>query len=654
MKLPRSVLYYGSDEALPEQITLRAGPLVLVYEQGDLRDIRLGDREVLRRVYVAIRDRNWGTVAPTLFNLQKEISGDSFRISYDVENKQGDIDFFWTGTITGDPQGRITFAMEGRARSTFLRNRIGFCVLHPIRECAGQACTVEKVDGSKVHGTFPRYIAPHQPFLDMRAIWHEVTSGVWAEVRFSGDTFEMEDQRNWTDASYKTYCTPLGLPFPVEVRAGTAISQTVTLTLRGLTPSPSPESSNKPVIFSATGLPPCPLPRIGLGQASYDQPLGTKEVARLRALNPSHLRVDLELFQGEYESRLQRATLEARELRIPLEVALFLSDAAEQELKLLRRILERLKPAVCRWLVFHISEKSSTEKWLELARSHLAQYNTKAKIGGGTNVYFAELNRNRPPLVAMDFAVYSVNPQVHAFDNTSLVENLEGQAATVESARQFLDGRSIAVSPVTLKPRFNPDATGPALKPSLGELPSQVDVRQMSLFGAAWTTGSLKSLSESKFVSEPGVRSITYYETTGWQGVMETEGGSTLPSRFRSLPGSVFPLYHVLADVCEFAGGNVLLSTSTSPLKITGIFLVKGPRRRVVLGNLGPEPAVVQVMSAELGKAVRVKYLDETTALQAMVSPESFRADPGTLTQIEKDWIEILLRPYAIVRIDSL
>jgi hypothetical protein len=35
------------------------------------------------------------------------------------------------------------------------------------------------------------------------------------------------------------------------------------------------------------------------------------------------------------------------------------------------------------------------------------------------------------------FLCYSNNPQVHAFDNTTLVENLAGQAQNVESARHF-------------------------------------------------------------------------------------------------------------------------------------------------------------------------------------------------------------------------
>ena len=121
MKLSKNVLYYGKDEPLPEQKMLRAGPLSLVYEAGDLRTIRFGNHEILRRIYVAIRDHNWDTIVPVLSNVQREIGSDSFRVSYNVENKQGDIDFCWQGTITGDAQGTITFTMAGEAHSTFRR-----------------------------------------------------------------------------------------------------------------------------------------------------------------------------------------------------------------------------------------------------------------------------------------------------------------------------------------------------------------------------------------------------------------------------------------------------------------------------------------------------------------------------------------------------
>jgi len=61
----------------------------------------------------------------------------------------------------------------------------------------------------------------------------------------------------------------------------------------------------------------------------------------------------------------------------------------------------------------------------------------------------------------MDAVCYSANPQVHAFDNLSLVEALAGQAYTVTSARSFCGSRPVAVTPITLRPRFNPQAAAP-------------------------------------------------------------------------------------------------------------------------------------------------------------------------------------------------
>src|SRR4051812_17455283 len=117
--LPTQVLYYGKDEALPKQIPLRAGPLSLIYENGDLRYVKLGDQELVRRIYVAVRDRNWGTVPRLLSQVQMTVHPDSFHIAYTVENKQGDIDFYWQGEIRGDSQGTLTFSMNGEARATF-------------------------------------------------------------------------------------------------------------------------------------------------------------------------------------------------------------------------------------------------------------------------------------------------------------------------------------------------------------------------------------------------------------------------------------------------------------------------------------------------------------------------------------------------------
>ena len=230
-----------------------------------------------------------------------------------------------------------------------------FVLLHPMRECAGLPCRVEKVDGTVQLGEFPKYISPHQPFIDVRAISHEVAPNLHADVRFDGDIFEMEDQRNWTDASYKTYCTPLRIPYPVEIRAGTKISQSVTLTLKN---SRSPiRCRDTGLTFSISSHSAAPLPRIGLGVAHHGKPLTQKEVERLKKLNLSHLRVDVNLTQPNYESTLRRANSEAKALGVPLEIALTLSDAAARELNQFGAVLDKVNPAIFTWLIFHIDRR---------------------------------------------------------------------------------------------------------------------------------------------------------------------------------------------------------------------------------------------------------------------------------------------------------
>ncbi len=636
--LSTNLLRYGRETPLPEALSLRAGPLSLIYSGGDLRYIRLGSREIVRRLYVAVRDRNWNTIPMQLSDVEIDDRGDSFQIAYKARHRQGEIDFAWAGTIVGDASGTLRFNMDGVANSTFLRNRIGFCILHPA-DVAGVPCVVEHVDGSHTEREFPLHISPHQPFFNIRAITHEVLPGVRAEVRMEGDTFEMEDQRNWTDASYKTYSTPLAVPFPAEIAAGTAVQQAITVTLAGMTSFA--EDGATDLTFTIEDRAIGTLPRLGLGLSSQEEALDRKEIERLRALHLSHLRVDLDFAQPDWSDLLLRATDEADSLGCRLEIALHLSQDAETELAALRDLLAKIRPPVLRWLVYHKAEKGISAPWIELARAHLYDFDRAADMVGGTNLYFTELNRNRPPADLLDAVCYSMNPQVHAFDNFSLLETLPTQGDTVVSTRQFVGDKPIVITPITLQPRFNPNATGDDTPVPAGELPPQVDERQMSLFGAAWTVGSLKALAES------GVESITYYETVGWRGVMESETGSPLSEQFRSLDGAVFPLYHVLAAVAGCSGAPLLASQASHPMTITGFAFRHNGTIRGLIANLTHE---IQAVTLQLpGMLVKVRVLDETNAVTAMTDPVGFRAGadpvgPGHDT--------IHLHPYAVAMVE--
>jgi hypothetical protein len=69
MEVPNEVIWYGKNESLPEVKTLSAGSLKLTFEDGGLRKIKVGNVEVLRMIYMAVRDYNWGTILPDLRNL---------------------------------------------------------------------------------------------------------------------------------------------------------------------------------------------------------------------------------------------------------------------------------------------------------------------------------------------------------------------------------------------------------------------------------------------------------------------------------------------------------------------------------------------------------------------------------------------------------
>lgn len=104
--------------------------------------------------------------------------------------------------------------MDGEAHSDFEKqDRIFKRSLHPLTECSGKLCTIIHPDNTEEQLSFPVQISPHQPFRNIASLKWPIDNDLYAELHFEGDIFETEDHRNWSDASYKTYSTPLDLPF---------------------------------------------------------------------------------------------------------------------------------------------------------------------------------------------------------------------------------------------------------------------------------------------------------------------------------------------------------------------------------------------------------------------------------------------------------
>ena len=65
-----SIRLYGTDEPVARPHILQAGPLTVEFEAGNLRHIRYHGYEMIRAVSFVVRDKNWGTYAPRIANLQ--------------------------------------------------------------------------------------------------------------------------------------------------------------------------------------------------------------------------------------------------------------------------------------------------------------------------------------------------------------------------------------------------------------------------------------------------------------------------------------------------------------------------------------------------------------------------------------------------------
>jgi hypothetical protein len=481
---------------------------------------------------------------------------------------------------------------------------------------------------------------------------HEVAPGLWAEVQFKGEVFEMEDQRNWTDASFKTYCTPLELPFPVEIRDGTSIRQCVTLSLRGIMPRVTSlrreiaEHLPEVITITLQDAPAAALPKLGLGLADNEVALSAAELQRLRELHLGHVRVDLRLSAPDWPAVWAGAVRETEQLGISLELALHLPPDGDGDLMLLHQLLRTRQNKLARVLALRETEPVTSPETLALVRQALT--GISVPIGAGSDANFCELNRawalGKLALVAADFLFWSINPQVHASDSLSIVETLEAQVDTVKSARLFAAGKPLVISPLSLRPRFNAVATAAATNLPDG-LPPSVDPRQLSTLAAAWTLGSIAGMANA------GVQSITMFATTGWLGVMEQECISHLSEEFPSHAGDVFPIYHILAGLS--GGKRIAPAAVSAPLCVSALAVYdEDGTRRVLLGNLTGQTRRVHLLSV-CAPAIMVRVLAAGNVLLAMREPDKFRDLPARHFRAQSGMIELDLPPHALACLDA-
>lgn len=659
----REVALFGTEEKVAPSKTLRAGPLTCELENGNLRYIRIGGREALRAVAFIVRDRNWGTYNPAIENLTIGQGPNGFEVSYDAICKDAEQELRYRAKITGAADGTLRFAGVGTAVTDFVTNRTGFVILHPIEGVAGQPVEVLHTDGRRVRATFPELIDPMCPFQDIRALTHEVLPGVKVTCTMEGDAFEMEDHRNWNDASYKTYVRPLAKPWPFTIKAGEATEQSVTLTLTGRVPETAAAAGAAPVtvrIGAAAGR----MPEIGLSLRPEHVDATLDALDLVRKIGPQFLvcPFDSRIAEGyagpplvgastfPFDHRVAergkvlrayRAIGEATGAELVLEAVIACRDAAggpSDDLAIMRRDVALVRDAVAaagaRFAKVAVSPASDLKctlpgsVWppcppLETIYAAAREAFPGVPVGGGMFSYFTELNRKRPPVEHLDFVVHTTCPIVHACDDVTVMENLEALPHIVRSTRSFAGGKPYRVGPSAIGARDNPYGAAATPNPHNGRVAlAFMDPRQRGLLGAAWYLGYVAHMARGAvdavcLAAPVGEFGLSYARTDYPQPWFDERGKG------------VYPAYHVLRGMAA-AAGRTRLETSVSDGSAVQAVAWRGEQGvEVWLANLTAAPQTVRLEGP--GGQGRLARLDLERFVAACSDPDALQGGEGTV-----------------------
>ena len=481
-----SIPIHGTNQPAAFWRTIRAGPLSFELEEGAVRYVRLNGVEVLRGIAFLVRDADWRTVAAKFDEVSVERHGDTATISYRATAAMAGGAIVWRAAIMADATG-LVFHAEGAATATLTVNRVGFVVLHPPEGLAGCDVEVEHTDGTRETVRVPAAISPGQPVTDVAAITHTAAPGLTASVSLFGDAFEMEDQRNWTDASFKTYARPLAQQHPFELAADTPIAQSVRLTTTGAATPPNNASGMTVEIGAAEGS----MPDIALAVDASE----LHAAASVAELAPSQVWLRLDCA----DPQLPAALAEARSLGLGRRLTLDLViDGCDPDRELAEVSRAGLDPARVVVVLRRDLEARLTsaprpgEVGVEAVAQATRAAFPAAKVGGGVRANFAELNRNWPHLAGVDIVAHSTSATVHAADDRSVMETLEGLVQVVASVRAMAPDALYHLGPCTIGMAENPYAPILTANPDLSRtVGARLDPRHFALFGAAWGVGVL-------------------------------------------------------------------------------------------------------------------------------------------------------------------
>lgn len=604
---------------------IQLGALSFLYSDTGIRRICWHQIEVVRAICWPIRNRDWGTFIPdvlenALVETDTQVSG---RLKFAVADGRLVCDIELEATRDGDL--RVDLAMTP-VSGAFETNRAGLTVLHPIMELAGAPLQVRHSDGSEETTGFPRRISPGQPVMDIVGLSYAIGS-TSVDIDFAGEVFEMEDQRNWSDASFKTYCVPLRYPFTYTIDR--TITQSVQISVSGEGTANSAADAQMPVSFEPTDK---LAPAIGLALED-DWIFATTPRAAIERCGASHLLIRITLTTDL--ATLSVAADLARQLGADVDVELVLDDDAPDVS--LQRAAQKIAASALapRRLIAlpgaYLSSYQPSGPWPKGATPGSVLLAARkafpdVQIGGGMLTNFTELNRARPDAALFDFITHGNSAIVHAADDLSVVETLEALPQIYESAQALAAGKPYRLGLVSIGMRSNPyGASVAANRAQVREAMAGKDPRHRGLFGAAWAVGVLASTHGS------AVEALCLAAPSGPFGIVDDR-----PPGSDDSAGAVFPMFHVVRRARQLAGCK-RLSFHDLPSDVVAYGAMSDGTNMAIFANVSDQPKRIHLKDPAM-----ISVLDSSTFDAAVSDASWLDSAPGDLTA------ELELGPYAI------
>jgi hypothetical protein len=386
------------------------------------------------------------------------------------------------------------------------------------------------------------------------------------KVISTGKVLEAEDQRNWTDNTYKIYSGSLAESRPFIIEKGAKWEQRVEFEV---TPPATSIPDGSKII--ARDIP--SLPRIGM-QFNGEPSLPSDDLEKaLFILDIDHIRVNEESLTAQKIATISKSGL-------ALEAALLSSNDGVDLVREVEHLSGRV-PAGSRLLIHRegreIVEAGDLPKNTSL-NSYIA----------GSDAYLVDLHRNKYNFG--DAVSYSMAPTVHSSDPETIFKTLYTQKESIEFAQNFV-APQVNVSPITFSTRGNPE-TGHLRGNRINFAQPEMAAQIKELSAAAWTLGSVFALASA------GAYSGTWHELFGEHGVIYNEGSAIKFS----------PTFHALSALGAHHAHEITIATSLDSSWVA--FEDRESRKMVVASQ---RPWVVEITPKVLAgyKSIQSLHADE-------------------------------------------